>query len=434
MASLKIAVLGAGSFVFGPSLLSQANLENDLGETEIALMDTDAEALNLIAGVGRRMVREARKPIRISTHTERDTALEGADYVISAAAVQGRERYEMDYDIIQRYIPGHLVTEFGGVAGISYSLRQIALVMSITDDMKYYCPDAWLLNIANPLPRVCQAAEENGIRTVGFCSVALTAYNKLWQLLRGGSALKYPFTEAIKLWQMTTAGVNHLSWVLELSDRRTGENLLPTIPQQITQGAHIGQPQTEAMCLETGYFLAADDDHIQGFFPSIQPIQAAHMPFHGDDQERRSRLQLLRDIATDDEDWHCLLNRVSWERPIDLIAARETGTAMDFGALNLRNDGQMPDLPQGVFVETPCHVSAEGSLHPTTIRLPESVAALTQRAAQLNDTIVHAAMQCSRELVHRAVELDPTIEDKPAGRQAIDACIRAHADLLPHYA
>lgn len=432
MSPLKIAVLGAGSFVFGPSVLSQAIIENELDAIELALMDPNTEILDLMAGLGRRMAFETHKPVRITMHKDRETALDGADYVICAVAVQGRRRYEMDSAIIQQHLPGHMVTEFGGIAGISYSLRQIAMILAVTDDIKRLCPDAWLLNVANPLPRVCQAAHENGVTTIGFCSVGLAAHSFLWQLLRNGPPLRYPFTEAIKTWHMTTAGVNHFTWVLELSDRHTGQDLLPQIRQRIQEGHTGGNPQIEALCLETGFYLAAGDDHVRDFLTPPRPAPPAHIPFHGDDQERWKRLTQLREIAFENADWESLLDSVSWERPLDLIAARANNNLTTFRALNLVNTGQMPDLPNGVFVETPCTVTAQG-LQPHTVHLPPAVQALTRRTAQVSDTIVCAALNRSREHLYEAIELDPTIEDKAAGRRAIDACLIAHADLLSVY-
>ena len=65
--------------------------------------------------------------------------------------------------------------------------------------------------------------------------------------------------------------------------------------------------------------------------------------------------------------------------------------------------------------------------------LPAPVAALCQRTALVTDTIVRAARERSLALLHAAVELDPTILDKRAGCTAVDACVHAHADLLPAY-
>ena len=173
MPKVKVAVIGAGSYVFGLSVLKQAFLDHAMSGLELALMDVDREALDAMAAVGGRMLREARLDSRITAHVDWPPALAGADFVLCAAARQLRRRFEMDCEIVDRHCPGHLVTEFGGVAGISYSLRQIALIEQLAADMKRLCPDAWLLNSANPLPRVCQAAHEAGVRTAGFCNVSM---------------------------------------------------------------------------------------------------------------------------------------------------------------------------------------------------------------------------------------------------------------------
>ncbi|HEX2621132.1 MAG TPA: hypothetical protein VHL11_13315, partial [Phototrophicaceae bacterium] len=185
MAHLKIVVIGVGSYVFGPSMLSQVILEHRLEGIELALLDIDEQIVNLMAGVGQRMARETGVNLQVTAYTNRQRAFEGADFVISSVVREMRKRYFMDRDIIERYIPGHLQTEFGGISGINNSLRQITLVREITDDMKRWCPDAWLLNVANPLPRVCQAAHENGVKTVGFCSVALDVYGTTWKIIKG---------------------------------------------------------------------------------------------------------------------------------------------------------------------------------------------------------------------------------------------------------
>ena len=176
MSQAKAAIIGAGSFVFGPSVLKQAIIKHRLDGLELAMMDPNRAAVELMAGVGRRMARELGVKATITSHTDRETTLDGADFVICSAARELWRRFEMDCAIIRRHCPDHLITEFGGIAGISYSLRQIALIQEIVGDMKRLCPKAWLLDVANPLPRVAQAAHEEGVPTAGFCSVALSAY------------------------------------------------------------------------------------------------------------------------------------------------------------------------------------------------------------------------------------------------------------------
>ncbi len=428
---MKIVLIGAGSFVFGPSVLSQLILENDIGAFELALVDVDQEICAAMSGAGQHMARTLGRPITVSAHTDWNSALPRANYVICSVVAQGRRRFQMDLDIIERLAPGHVAAEFGGIAGMSYSLRQMAMIRSLTDAMHLHCPKAWLLNVSNPLPRVCQAAQENGINTVGFCSMALYAHNMIWQLW-GGEPILYPFTEARDRWNIVTAGCNHFAWVLKLEEKATGRDALPDVRQRIADGATSGNPLIEHVCRDTGYLLSANDDHVADFLPPTGFHRSPEI-FHGDALERKERLELLQAVAAGAISWDRLPLHQSWERPGDFIAAHLKAEPSYFQALNTVNHGQMPDLPEGVFVETPCLVSLSG-IQPLETRLPQSIQPLTQQTARVTQAIVNAATDQRKEVIYQAVEFDPTIEDKASGRKAIDACLSAHADLLPRYA
>lgn len=431
MSKLKIVVVGAGSYVFGPSLLSQAILENDLGEAELALVDVDNEVLEAMAGVGRRMAQATNKPIEITTHTQRANALVNANFVVNMAAPQMHRRFQMDYDVIRELIPDHLVSEFGGVAGISYSLRQIALIQQITDDMRQLCPDAWLLNIANPLPRVCQAAQLNGIKTAGFCSVVETAYNMVSQILTR-EALDYPFTAGREKYHLTTVGTNHFAWVVELKNRQTGEDLLPQLRQRLAEGATSGNPVSERVGRETGFLLVPVDDHTRDFLKPDATTPSMEYPSHGSADERQRRINVLKQVGAGELKWGVLLEHPAWEHPIDFICGLTYNREAHFPSLNLINAGQIANLPIGIFVETPCIVNGTG-VYPQLVELPAAVLPYVETTAAVTDTIVQAAVQRSRALLSQAVELDPTILDKVAGVRAINRCLEIHQDVLPVY-
>ncbi len=431
---MKIAFIGAGSYVFGPSILTQLYLEQSLTDVHLALVDPDVETIELLAIAGKRLAGEQGLATTITTHTERSEALEGADFVLCSASPQMQRRFAMDADIIDTYIPGHLKTEFGGIAGISYSLRQIALIEAITDDMLRLCPDAWLLDVANPLPRVAQAAQKNGIKTAGFCVVSLTAYSMLSDFLTG-TRLDYPYAEGLQKWQITTAGLNHFVWLIEFRERSTGVDLLPGLRERLRAGdiSHAN-PRAQGCIRDTGFLLVPGDDHTRDFLtPLSLSDEAASVLWHGDSLQRLQRHELLRQIGAGTSSWKELQRNEAWEKPVAFIAALTGGISARFHSLNLCNDDlRISSLPPQVFVETPCEVS-RGRVEPQRVTLPESVLPLCLRTAQVTDLIVLAARERSQSRVHEAVYLDPTILDKAAGLRAIDACLAAHADLLPVY-
>ena len=433
---LKIAVLGGGSVVFAPSVLYGAFLEHRLHGIEIALVDSDEGAVFPMADVGRRIAQRGggAGDVAVTAHTHMSPALEGASYVICAAGHDVSSRFTTDCRIIEALAPDHAISKFGGVAGISYSLRQIRMIQEICGEMKRLCvANAMLLNVSNPLPRVCQAAHEEGVYTVGFCSASLAAYGWVWRILRG-EQLAYPFEPARSMLDLSTAGLNHLSFILDLWDHQSGEDLYPVLRDVASgEGRNAGQPMSAKLLVETGYFPAAGDNQIRDFLEPPADCPAPRAQVSEEDQEQREqRLKLLEGVAQGKQTYDELLARRAWERPIDLVAALAFNRPAAFTSLNLLNTRQIQQLPRKVFVETAATADGKG-VCATPVQVPESLVPLLQRTAQVTDTIVRAARWTSRKHLDEAVELDPTIVDKTAGRNALDECLKAHADILPAY-
>ncbi len=427
----RIAVIGAGSFVFGPGVLRDALVRRKLQNVELAMMDVSREMLLAMAAVTRRVADDLQLDVRVTETTDRREALDGASYVLCCAAPQLRQRFETDCRVMAEQDADLLVTEFGGVAGISYSLRQIAFMRDLACDMKETCPDAMFLTVSNPLPRVCQAMHEDGIRTVGFCSAALEGYAMVHRLLEGGR-ISHPFTEARERWDVTFGGLNHFSWAVKIRDRNTGEDLLPALREKLAAGGTSGWQLGDDMLRETGYLLVPNDHHTQDFLPPREGATNRGHSSHGSADEVNRRVGMLRQIAEGSKPYRPLVEGGSWERPMDLVAALLGACQTDFDAVNTVNTGQIPQLPEGVFVETPAAASAEG-LVIETVQIPETVQPYLQDAARQTDRIVRAARTRDRALVHECIEEDPTVLNKPAGHDAIDACMQAHRDVIGEF-
>lgn len=429
---MKVSVIGIGSYVFGPAFLHDMIVEHRLGGIELALVDVDPRILELMAGVGRRMAESAGVEVKITPHTDRAAAMEGADFVVCAAAIQMRARFLQDVQIIRRRAPEHLITEFGGLAGLSSSIRQIALIEQIVGDMQRHCPRAMLLTVSNPLPRVCQAAHQLGIPTVGFCSNSLSGYAMVWKMLHG-QRLDYPLAPARERYEMVMAGVNHLTFTLRIEDRQTGRDIQPEIVERIRAGTlSLEGPITRRLVMETGCLATNGDAHMQDFLVPQEGSHSMDSTQHGTAGEREGRLRLLSDVAQGRQSYEGLMRHRAWERPADLIAAQFVGRQAAVHSLNLVNEGQIPQLPQGVFVETPAALDGRRMI-PRPCELPEAVVRYCRPTAEMHDCIVSAALARDRGKLQEAVERDPTILDKALGRQVLDDLLTAHADLVGAY-
>lgn len=419
---MKIVLIGAGSHVFAPSVLNDAIVEHRL-DCELALVDLDRGMAGLMESVGRRMAAEAGAATRLSSTDDRREALPGADFVILSAAVQGATRWTMDRDILARAGTPDQARECGGVGGLSYALRSITLALDVCRDMEKLCPRAMLLDVTNPVPRVVTAVNNyTGIRAVGFCNVAWGGYPGYQRLAamvgRGADEI-----------EVATAGLNHFSWLVEITDRRTGEDLYGLVEEKVSaEGGLICKWRREY-----GGIGVSGAGHMGEYLPfDPENRYRESPPFHGDAGERRRRCETLRRIASGELDLNAHTHHC-WERPLDVAVALGEGVDMDFDMVNVPNEGSLPQLPDGRTVEVPAS-ARNGELRGRTgLSLPEGVAGICRAVSDVHELVSEAAATGERRPLESAIEVDPAITDKAAAARALDEMLEAHSDILPQF-
>jgi len=166
----KITLIGAGSVVFARRLTLDILTWPELAEGTLALMDIDPEGLELTYQLLQRIVKERNLPTKLLATTERRAALEGADYVITAIDVGGREMRAHDFKIPRRYGVHQVVADTLGPGGVLRALRTTPVLLDIAHDMEELCPHALLINYANPMNINMWAVQAcTRIRSVGLC-------------------------------------------------------------------------------------------------------------------------------------------------------------------------------------------------------------------------------------------------------------------------
>jgi len=83
----KIVLIGAGSHVFSKHLITDILTYPELRDSTIVLMDISAEALVLINDFARNIVEQNGFKTKIESTTNRQVALDGADYVLTTIKV-----------------------------------------------------------------------------------------------------------------------------------------------------------------------------------------------------------------------------------------------------------------------------------------------------------------------------------------------------------
>ncbi|MDQ0897542.1 hypothetical protein [Paenibacillus sp. V4I7] len=433
---MKFVLIGGGSFVFAPTVIEDIIVKHNLANDELVLVDLNAEVVEAMAGAGRRIANEMGVPVQITAVTDRSSALPGADFVIVSASPQGARRWTMDYEILNELGMGDQARECGGLGGLMNAFRSITMIMGICRDMEEHCPEAILLDVTNPMPRVVTAIDRyTSIRAAGFCNIAYQGAN-------GYTFLPQLLGREPEEVEIVTGGLNHFAWVLAIKDRLTGDDLLPVLKSYLQEGdwsAQSGGKHRELHVMRRwleiyGAIAAGAVDHHAEYLPKQADIHyTTTPPYHGSEEERKRRLEELQSIANGERDWDDLFTHGSWEHPVDLALVLHHGDTQSLEILNVRNNGAIRQLPDERIVEVPVSIS-DGVWTPIALpEFPHVLAELCKTISDVHELTAEAAVKGVASLAHRIVDLDPAITDKKNAHIALDRMLSVHADMLPQF-
>jgi alpha-galactosidase len=207
-----------------------------------------------------RVIRENDLPATVWSTLNRREALEGADYVIVMIQVGGLDAFRLDYEIPLKYGVDQCIGDSLGPGGIFRGLRTIPVLVDIIREMEALCPDALLLNYANPMAACCYAlgktAEE--IQFVGLCHGVQTTLDLI------GRYVGVPKPEI----DFLCAGINHMAWFLSLRDRRDGTDLYPALRANVEKPEYYVNEKVRCEVMRHfGYFMTESTGHLSEYLP-----------------------------------------------------------------------------------------------------------------------------------------------------------------------
>ena len=209
MASLKIAIIGAGSVGFTRKLVADVLCVPELRDVEIALTDIDERNLAMIQRILDTMVEVNRLPTRITASVERRRALAGARYVINCVRIGGLEAFADDIRIPLRYGVDQCVGDTICAGGILYGQRSIPAILDFCRDIREVAePGARLLNYANPMAMNTWAAiDHGGVDTIGLCHGIQHGWRQIANALGAADPSEVEYV---------CCGINHQTWYVDV--------------------------------------------------------------------------------------------------------------------------------------------------------------------------------------------------------------------------
>jgi len=99
----KVTMIGAGSAVFARQVITDTLAIDGLDAGQFALVDIDAERLELARQIAERLVDLSGKRWTVTASTDRREVLHDTDYVVNSIEVAGLQNVRVDYDIPLKY-------------------------------------------------------------------------------------------------------------------------------------------------------------------------------------------------------------------------------------------------------------------------------------------------------------------------------------------
>ncbi|MGV9691140.1 6-phospho-beta-glucosidase [Streptomyces sp. NPDC003444] len=397
---MKLTVVGGGS-TYTPELIDGfARLRDTLPITELVLVDPAADRLDLVGGLARRIFAKQGHDGRITTTSDLDAGVEGADAVLLQLRVGGQAAREKDETWPLEC--GCVGQETTGAGGLAKALRTVPVVLDIAERVRRTNPDAWIIDFTNPVGIVTRALLQAGHKAVGLCNVAIGFQRKFAALL--GVAPSDVHLDHV--------GLNHLTWERAVRiGGPEGENVLPRLLAEhgdaIADDLRLPRPVLDRLGVVPSYYLRyfyAHDEVVREL--GEKPSRAAEVA-----AMEKELLEMYGDPALDEKP--ALLAKRGGafysEAAVDLAAALLGGGGSPYQVVNTYNRGTLPFLPDDAVIETQAAVGPEGAVPLAVAPVDPLYAGLVANVTAYEDLALEAALRGGRDRVFKALLAHPLI-------------------------
>lgn len=402
---IKVAFIGAGSFVFTRNLVRDILTFPLMEDATIALMDIDKERLEFAVSAVQKIIDQGQYPAKIEATMNREEALEGADAVICTILLYGVDVWRHDVEIPKQYGVDVCIGDTRGPSGIFRALRTIPVMQDICHDMERLCPDAILLNYANPMAMVCRAIQQNTkINVTGLCHSVQETAAKL------AKWIDKPINEIDYL----CAGINHQAWYLKYQWQ--GTDAYPLIREAINAPEIYNDDIVRNEMLQhLGYYVTESSHHNSEYNPWFRKRpdlldKYCNTPRMKYGASMKAHIRMKENWDKMVEEWFAKEDSIDLKRGYEyaayLINAYIGGEPYIVNG-NVPNTGLITNLPNNACVEIPVLIKRH-SIYPMYVgALPPQLAALNNINVAVEEMAVEAALTGDPKMVLFACTYDP---------------------------
>jgi alpha-galactosidase len=447
----QVTIVGGGSYQWAPELMADLFGTPALAGMRLVLEDIDPAPLPKMEALAHKLNEAMDAKATIASSTDLGAALDGAEFVIVCISTGGFRSMAIDLDVPAAHGITQTVGDSVGPGGINRALRNVPVLVGIGKAMEEHCPDAWMLNITNPMTCLTRSVcRETRIKTVGLCHEVGNF------CMDFAIAMGRPF-EAVGC---SVTGINHFPVLTSLElDGADGFDVLRKLVDEVggleSLAADDGHPEAEpfsrldfaqrhvfklTLLDRWGTFPAAGDRHLAEFVSfALTPESRWGAAYNIGLSPISKREQHQAEYVADVDAWlagtKVLQTWQSGELPSPMIQAMLSGEPFE-APLNIPNTGQGVGLPPDAVLESICVVDGDGIRGRDRGVLPHPYDEIVRRHVATQELTVEAALRGDRMLAAEAFALDPLagrgdLHDMEA---MVDELLSGTAEWLPQFA
>lgn len=387
---MKVCVIGAGSIAWSMVLVKDICLTKGLEGSTVSFMDVDRNRLNVVCDLAKRYAREVKAKLKFEKAIERKMALKDADFVFNTALAGGHPNYEAQRLIAEKHgyyrgidsVDHNMVSDYPTVGGFN----QLKLSLDIAADMEDICPDAWLIQTANPLFEICSLLiRMTKLKIIGLCHGHF-GYRKVANTI--GLDVRNVKTELV--------GFNHCIWMTKFKHHDDDDDAYPLLDEWIETKAHNFWKNWNPKYYDVDMSPAAVDIYRRfNLFPIGDTARSGGWKYHTDLATKKmwygplggfdSEIgwsQYLQDLRKHYDKMLTVYNNSSvhvlsffsatrsGEQHVPIVDAIANDNAATF-QVNVPNKGIIQGVQDDVVVEIPARISKNGVQRLSVKELPK---------------------------------------------------------------
>ncbi|MCL1928525.1 MAG: hypothetical protein FWG07_07020 [Treponema sp.] len=436
----KVVLIGSGS-QYTEFFLQEIFKFEDFKGCTVALVDRKQERLNEVLSIGRKLNEIMDWNVDFIGSPDRREMLPDAKVVYMFAAVNYMHAWARELEICQKNGLNPYEFHTTGPAGLSMAMRHVPLALEIAADMEELCPGAWLVLDNNPLSRI-QAAVMRHSKTnvVGYCYGHELVQMALEQILgmtdrdestKLADPVEREFMCPADNITLRQAGVNHMMWLLDVRDRKTGDDLYPKLKKILDTVELSSIPAGYKYCTEVyklfGLFATPADSHVADYCWSVDKSNEERCglyPFPVKSwfggRDRSAWAEIASKIFDKGSAENFIKQRRTGWMSTQISRYMFNGDPKYFPALNTVNGGTIENISPDIIVET-CGVIGPNYVAHTKIgRLPDAAAAICELNGRIALMAADATATGDKKLALQSLLIDPFIHSETVAKKILE--------------